>query len=235
MDSNRLWLFLRHASQLNLVAEVFRALCVGGCALILALLAAVLADAVLGFATWSLVAIDLLLFSLLAGSVYFAFRMAAGNFYDPRRIARRLEQRIGHRGSRLINAVDLAELKRDGKLTSPELAGRTLEDGHKLAETLEVTAVRASRQLWRGFAAAGATRSLTGHHRGHARRPGSAGSGQRGVRRYLRPRDGPHASRRRRAIRDVDRPGRAKPHLLHRYAQGPQRPDDAPSPRGAVL
>ncbi len=98
---------LHKTGRLEMTAEAGRAIAVGFALLTAAVLAALLADAVFALPTVLLVALDVLLAGLGLGLLVYLARSIIVHWYDPRRIARLIEQRTKRSDSGLINAVDL--------------------------------------------------------------------------------------------------------------------------------
>lgn len=108
--------------------------------LVLGLLALII-DAVLSLASWGLLVVDLAMLGLFIGAVVYVVLQAYRHLYNPRRVARLLEERAGIRDSRLINAVDFTDSEREP--ASFALVDRAIDEGESVAEHLSPsTAVR---------------------------------------------------------------------------------------------
>jgi hypothetical protein len=142
---------LRRTGWLTLTVEVARATCGAFCFLLATVLAALAIDAVLGLYPAGLIAVDVLILCLfLSAAGYIASRFWR-NRYNPRRVARQIEQRLGLLDSRLINSVDF--LESPGRSCSPQLMQRSVQKGEEFAA--QVSSLDAV-DLWRPWRAAAA-------------------------------------------------------------------------------
>jgi len=158
MTADRLFALLRRTSRLTLLAQVARAACAVVGLLLAAGLAAVLFDAVMSLQPWGLIAVDVLLLALVVAGTAYVSLQAARHWFDARRTARLLEERLGITDSRLINAVELAADARAN--SSRELIDRSLQQGDALAAELSPRAALPLRPLARAAAACAAIVAL---------------------------------------------------------------------------
>ena len=147
---------MRRTGWLTLTIEVVRAACRVLCVLLAAGLAALAIDAVLGLYPVGLIAVDVLLVGLLFAAAGYIAWQSWRNRFDPRRIARQIERRLGLVDSRLINSVDLH--RRAGTSASPQLVKQSVQRGEDFAARLSSLEVV---DLWRpGRAVAAAVGAL---------------------------------------------------------------------------
>lgn len=152
MSAGHLPSLLRRAGRLTLTAEVARAVFAAFALLLAAGLTALVLDAVLGLHPWGLLTVDLLLVALLSGTALYTARQAWRNRYNPRRLARLIEERLDVEDSRLINSVDLQDLA--DRSTSYELVRKSVQSGDDLAAQLSPVRVVDLRRLLRASAIA---------------------------------------------------------------------------------
>jgi hypothetical protein len=145
---------LRRAGRLALASEATRWLCLGSMALLAAAGLAILLDGLLALPPAGLYSVDVLLVLLAAVAVALAIRRAWANRYEPRRLARRVEQQLGLGDSRLINAVDLAATP--PAHASAALRERAVAAGEAAAAQLAAGAAVDLRPMLRAVAWAGA-------------------------------------------------------------------------------
>jgi len=146
MSAGHLPSLLRRTGRLTLTAEVARAVFAAFALLVAAGITALVLDAVLGLHPWGLLTIDLLLVVLLSGTALYTARQAWRNRYNPRRLARLIEERLDVQDSRLINSVDLQDLA--DRSSSHELVRKSVQSGNDLAAQLSpVRAVDIRRLL----------------------------------------------------------------------------------------
>jgi hypothetical protein len=116
---------------MTLVVEVLRALAAVVGTLLLIGLLALLIDALFGLHTWGLIAVDLAFILLLLVAGWYTLRAALRNLFNPRRVARQIEERLGIRDSGLINSVELSSSP--STASSRALVDRTVQHGEELA------------------------------------------------------------------------------------------------------
>jgi hypothetical protein len=121
MNLDQLGPLLRAAGRRIQIAGLTRAGCLALAAVILALLLVIGFDAALGLPGWVLVAMDVILIAVAGAAAIYLLVVGYRLRFDPRRIARQLEQVAGINDSRLINAYDLA-------VASPEQISADLRD-----------------------------------------------------------------------------------------------------------
>lgn len=130
--------FLRRANRLEKWAAGFRSVCQVAAVLLGTALLAVLIDAVLALRAAGLIVVDfLLVVSLVVAGVYVSGQVWRRR-YDPRRLARQIEEHLEIGDSRLINAVDLAASPARG---SQVLMSQCITEGDELAVTLTASAL----------------------------------------------------------------------------------------------
>jgi hypothetical protein len=146
---------LRRTGWLTQTIEVARAVCGAFCVLLAAGLAALAVDAVLGLYPSGLIAVDVLILCLFLAAAGYIARQYWRNRFNPRRVARQIESRLGLLDSQLINSVDFVESP--GRTESPQLVRQSVQKGEELAA--QVSSLEAV-DLWRpwkaGAAAVGA-------------------------------------------------------------------------------
>jgi hypothetical protein len=125
---------LRRTGWLTLALEVVRAFCGTVCILLAAGLAALAIDAVLGLYPSGLITVDVLLLGLLLAAAAYVVRQMWRNRFNPRRVARQIELRLGLLDSRLINSVDFIDAP--DKSSSPQLLRQSVQRGEDLAAQL---------------------------------------------------------------------------------------------------
>lgn len=131
MNESELKYLLQNVSRLTLVVEVTRVLLGGLGLFIAAVLLALTIDAILSLQTWGLIALDAglaVLFTILA---IYTCRIARRNLFHPQRAARLIEQQLGIRDNRLINAVDFA--LSPTAAASPELIRKSVDAAESFA------------------------------------------------------------------------------------------------------
>ena len=109
MSYAHLPILLRRTGWLTLAVEVVRAAFATIGVLLAAGLAALAIDAVFGLYPAGLIAVDGLIGCLLLAAAGFVGSQFWRNRFNPRRVARQIELRLGVQDSRLINSVDLME------------------------------------------------------------------------------------------------------------------------------
>ena len=148
IPSNLDSLLRRATSRLMRVAmawSVARALWV----LLLVALSMLLLDAALHFAPWVRILLNVLLLLVLLGGLGYIGWVLYAMRHDPRRAAIIVEQRLGIRNSRLINAVQLSAGA--GPQQSPALIQAAINDGDKLASELELKNIADTAPLKRAI------------------------------------------------------------------------------------
>lgn len=153
MRSHFLSRLLRDTARLVLLTETSRAILWTLGSLLVVGLLALLIDAVLALGVWGLVTVDVALLGLMVAAVVYVVVQACRHFFNPRRIARLLEERAGIRDSRLINAVEFAESERTP--SSPALVDGALDDGEAVAEHLSPAVAVQSGPLYKALGVAG--------------------------------------------------------------------------------
>jgi hypothetical protein len=143
---------LRRTGWLTLTLEIVRALCGTVCILLAAVLAALAIDAVLGLYPSGLIAVDLLLVVLLVAAAAYVVRQMWRNRFNPRRVARQIEMRLGLLDSRLINSVDFIDGPSES--SSAPLVRQSVQRGEDLAAQLSSLEVVDLRRPWKTAAAA---------------------------------------------------------------------------------
>lgn len=151
MSYAHLPILLRRTSWLTLAVEVARAVFGTVGVLLAAGLAALAIDAVFGLYPAGLIAVDGLIVCLMLAAAGFVASQFWRNRFDPRRMARQIEQRLAIQDSRLINSVDLMESGRGGH--SDHLVRKSVERGEELAAG--VSSIEAV-DLWRPWKMAAA-------------------------------------------------------------------------------
>lgn len=156
MRSHFLARLLRDTGRIVLLAETSRAIFWMLGALLAVGLLALLTDAVFALGAIGLVAIDLAMVGVAVAAIVYVFRQAYQHFFNPRRVARLLEERAGIPDSRLINAVEFSESQRTP--SSPALVDRAVEEGEAAAEHLSPSVAVRSGPLFKAMGVAvGAT------------------------------------------------------------------------------
>ncbi len=145
-------ILLRRAGWLTLTFEVMRAVSGTFCVLLAAGLAALAVDAVLGLYPSGLIAIDVLLLGLFLVAAGYIARQSWRNRFNPRRVARQIELRLGLLNSRLINSVDFIDAPSGSY--SPQLVRQSVQKGEELAAQLSSFEVVDLWRPWRAVAAA---------------------------------------------------------------------------------
>jgi hypothetical protein len=134
MNTTQLDTTLRKTARLAFLVEGARVKARFFALLIVAVLAAIGFDAVLGLRPAGLVTVNVALAALAAaGLIYIAIHLLKQT-YDRRRIARLIEDRLQLKGSELINAVELADAPADQ--TSVPLREAAIARGTQLAASL---------------------------------------------------------------------------------------------------
>ncbi|MBI1373189.1 MAG: hypothetical protein GC159_10700 [Phycisphaera sp.] len=147
---------LRRTGRVKLLVDTLRESGRVLAVLLAAALGVVLIDAVVAFGPAGLIIIDILLLGLLgaaAGHLAFTYRR---NAYDPRRIARLVEEGMGVTDSSLINAVDFADDAHATPSTGSDALRRlAVAEGDRVAATVNPTAVIDRRPLHTALKQAG--------------------------------------------------------------------------------
>ena len=144
-------ILLRRTSWLTLALEVVRAAFATIGVLLAAGSAALAIDAVFGLYPAGLIAVDGLIGCLLLAAAGFVGSQFWRNRFNPRRVARQIELRLGVQDSRLINSVDLMESPAGGH--SDLLVRESVQRGEDLAA--QVSSIEAV-DLWRPWKMAAA-------------------------------------------------------------------------------
>jgi hypothetical protein len=152
MSYGHLPLLLRRAGWLTLTVEVVRAVCGTLGVLLAAGLAALGIDAVLGLYPAALIAVDVVLLGIFLLAAGYIGRQAWRNRFNPRRVARQIELRLGLLDSRLINSVDLVDAP--SRSYSPQLVQQSVQKGEELAAQVSSLEVVDLRRPWKAAAAA---------------------------------------------------------------------------------
>ncbi len=116
------------------------------------MLAALAIDAVLGLYPSALITVDLLLVTLLLTAAAYVVRQMWRNRFNPRRVARQIEMRLGLLDSRLINSVDFIDGPSES--SSAPLVRQSVQRGEELAAQLSSLEVVDLRRPWKTAAAA---------------------------------------------------------------------------------
>lgn len=152
MNAPQLNTMLRRTGRQDRAVAVMRAFGLGAAGAGAAWLIAIGLDALLGLSTLGLIALDALLLAMMIAAAVHLWRLMRRHRYDPRRIARLIEQRLGLSHSALINAVDFAE--RDDPHTSPALRRMAIQQGEAAAQQVATVRVIDRRPLKRAMLAA---------------------------------------------------------------------------------
>ena len=134
MSDHHVSVLLERTGRLTLAVAVLRAACAAVSFLLGFGLLALVFDAVLGLKTWGLISVDLVLLALVVGALAFTACEAWKNLYNPRRVARQIEEQLNIRDSSLINSVDLGGAVSTS--SSRQLVLRSLQNGEELAANL---------------------------------------------------------------------------------------------------
>jgi hypothetical protein len=143
---------LRRAGWLTLAVEVVRTVCGALCLLLAAVLAALAVDAVLGLYPSALIAVDVLILVLFLGLAAYIARQSWRNRFNPRRVARQIELRLGLLDSRFINSVDFLDAPNSS--CSPQLVRQSVQKGEELAAQISSIEAVDLWRPWRAMAAA---------------------------------------------------------------------------------
>jgi hypothetical protein len=156
MTSNRstLWNLLRRSGRLMMLAQVTRATGVAFAVFLGAILTAIILDAVFALRPVWLMIVDAALLIIAAFATAYIARQVYRNSFNARHVARLIEERVGIRDSRLINAVDL-DAQRKRRSTAPHFVERSIEGGEALAGTLSPRVVVDALSLRRTAIVAG--------------------------------------------------------------------------------
>ncbi len=151
MSSAHLSILLRRTGWLTLALEVVRGVFGTICVLLAAGLLALVIDAVFGLYPAGLIAVDGLIGCLLLAAAGFIAGQFWQNRFNPRRVARQIELRLGVQDNRLINSVDFLELAA-GTQSGP-LVRQSVQRGEELAA--QVSSLEAV-DMWRPWKMAAA-------------------------------------------------------------------------------
>ena len=151
MSSAHLSILLRRTGWLTLAVEVVRGLFGTICVLLAAGLLALAIDAVFGLYPAGLIAVDGLIGCLLLAAAGFIAGQFWRNRFNPRRVARQIELRLGVQDNRLINSVDFLESPAGAQ--SAPLVRQSVQRGEELAA--QVSSLEAV-DMWRPWKMAAA-------------------------------------------------------------------------------
>jgi len=152
MNTPRLQSVLRRTARSVLIAETLRCVCAAAAIVVGSTLIAIAVDALLGLTAAGLITLDLLLIALGAAAALYITDRLRRQRYNPRRIARLIETRLGLSDSRLINAVDFAES--ETAPASASLRQMAVESGEQAADEVTLERVIDRRPLKRALLAA---------------------------------------------------------------------------------
>ena len=151
MSSAHLSILLRRTGWLTLAVEVVRGVFGTVCVLLAAGLLALAIDAIFGLYPAGLIAVDGLIGCLLLAAAGFIAGQFWRNRFNPRRVARQIELRLGVQDNRLINSVDFLETPA-GTQSGP-LVRQSVQRGEELAA--QVSSLEAV-DMWRPWKMAAA-------------------------------------------------------------------------------